>query len=348
MTGLEYGMRKSATRRSAPPGMKSVWISDFVLACILAGLLTYGLRQHNLAAVFESAEFYFWVVLVAAVNLLPIRVQEFYLTLDAPVLLAVALLYDPVFAAVTGLVATVDGRELRLKMRLSYAFFNRLQTGIAAFFASIAFHGIAQNVEEMPEALLATFAALIVDYLLNVGFVLGGYIERGGSLRRAAENLRIGHRASFVLTYAGYGLLALVLALLYREVGGWSVISFLVPIVVARQMLVRTQRLESLAEDLRAREKLLENLFERSIDERRDERARIAAELHDGVLQSLTRIWMTARDLTKWPASDSFPKREIDELASVADGTIDDLRRLMKEIRESPLARKGLIPTLDS
>jgi signal transduction histidine kinase len=350
MTGSSYGVENAdrVTATSSPPAMKPIWVSDAALTIVLVVLISLSPQEGSFVLQSAWPDFLFWSVLVATVNLLPIRVHELYLTLDAPVILAVAVLYDPLFAALVAFVATVDSRELRLQMKLSYAVFNRLQTSITAFLASAAFHLIAPELDSWPQTAVGMLVALLIDYVLNVAFVLGAYVERGGHLRPALGHLRIGQPLLFFGTYLGYGLLALVLGRLFEEVGAWSVLTFLVPILVARQMLMRTQRLETLAEDLRSRERLLERLFDRAIDDRRDERSRIASELHDGVLQSLTKIWMTASVLRKGEFDSPTERQDVEELAVVANNAIQDLRRLMKEIRESPLGRKGLLPTLES
>lgn len=57
---------------------------------------------------------------------------------------------------------------------------------------------------------------------------------------------------------------------------------------------------------------------------------------------------MTASVLRKGELGNPTERRDVEELAAVANNAIEDLRRLMKEIRESPLGRKGLLPTLES
>jgi hypothetical protein len=141
MTGSGYGVAKAdgVNATSGPSAVKPIWVSNAALTIALMVLISIVPQDGPFVLHFAWPDFLFWAVLVATVNLLSIRVQELSFTLDAPVVLAVALLYDPLFAALVALVATVDSRELRLRVNLSYAVFNRLQTSITAFLATRRF-----------------------------------------------------------------------------------------------------------------------------------------------------------------------------------------------------------------
>jgi signal transduction histidine kinase len=327
---------------------RPVWVTNAILLVILAGLLSaapVGLAE----ATNRWEDIVFWAFIVALVNLFPVRVQNLTFTLDAPLILAVAFLYSPGLASLLAVFATVDLRELRGQMEPSYAVFNRLQAGISVYLASATFHSLSSDLQlgAWELAMLGAMSAVLVDYVINVILILGGYLERRGQLRTAARNLHVGNSVVFLGTYVGYGLLALLLAYLYRGVGGWSVVTFLVPILVAQQMLIRTQELERLAEDLRGRERLMQGLFDRVIDERRDERLRISGELHDTVLQSLTKIWMLGSLLKRQAQATPQAAADIRELVGLADRSIEELRRLMQQMRRSPIGTRGLVPTLD-
>jgi signal transduction histidine kinase len=328
-------------------GERPIWVSAGILSVVLAGLIAT--TDDSLLAIANQywKEAIFWIVIIALVNLFPIRFQELSFTLDAPLTLAVAILYPPSLAAIIGLVATIDIREIRGQIHPSYALFNRLQTAVTVFLAAITFHAVAGDIRSLPIALLGTLAALVVDYAANVVLVLAGCIERGGQLRSAARSMRVADPAMFFGTYLGYGLLAFLLAHLFETVGGWSVVAFLVPIVAAQQMLLRTQKLQALTRDLRKREQLMQNLIDSVLDERRDERQRIAGELHDSVLQQLIKLGMIATQLRKQLDPHSATYSDVDELVQVSDDSVLELRGLMEEIRKSPLGRGGLIPTLD-
>jgi signal transduction histidine kinase len=289
-------------------------------------------------------ELLFWSGLVGVVNLVPLRVGRLLLTLDTPVVLATAFLYDPAVATLVALVATLDRREFARAVPLSIALFNRLQTGAAVLLAGWTFHFVGGLNASIPVLVTGTLAALAVDYLVNVMFIVTYQVLQGVGFRRAIGNLQIGDRARFLGLYLGYGALAVVLALLFRQVAAWATVALLVPILVARQSLMRAQELEALTGRLQNRERLMEQLLDRMVDERKDERLRIASDLHDNVLQSLIRIWLLSQILKKSTGERPANPRDVDDLFMLADESIHSLRSLM---RESPLGRGGLLPTLE-
>jgi signal transduction histidine kinase len=298
--------------------------------------------QHN------WAELLFWALLIAIVNLLPVSVQDLYLTLDTPIVLAVALLYPPEVGAFVALIATIDIREFRRSVPLATAWFNRVQTSLAVFLAATVFAAVGGIRATWWVAILGTVAALAVDYLLNVGFIVAYQVRLGLAVDTALSKLKVGNATHFLALYLSYGALALILAILFVRVGAWSVIALLIPIFAARQALMRGQELQLLTRRLQARERLMEQLLDRMIDERRDERLRIAAELHDSLLQQLTKIWMLGQFMGKEMEDQAALTRDISELVGLANESIEKLRELMSEMHDSPLGSGGLLPSLNS
>jgi two-component system sensor histidine kinase DegS len=98
-----------------------------------------------------------------------------------------------------------------------------------------------------------------------------------------------------------------------------------------------------MAEELRSRERLLERLVDRAVDERHDERLRIAADLHDDALQSVTRLWFLAKILERQGLGEPS---SLEELSKGAESSIESLRNVIHDLKESPLGRGGLVPTL--
>jgi signal transduction histidine kinase len=288
------------------------------------------------------AELLFWTVLIVLVNLLPLNLGEITLTLDMPILLAIALLYPPAVATLLALVAALDIRELEGRVPLLRAIFNRLQVATCVLVASAVFHALSSSTKPSLVAAWATALAILAFHSVNVVLVAGYTWLR----IRAWNRLSIGSVGQFLITYLGYGALALVLAYLYQDVGAWSVVTLLIPILVAREALLRAQRLQSLADRLRQRERLLERLFDRIVDERKDERSRIAADLHDDVLQSLIRVSQLGRFLQQETSGNPIAESDAREVVSVSDRAIQELRQVVSDLRASPLGRAGLVPTL--
>src|SRR5438093_12452035 len=97
--------------------------------------------------------------------------------------------------------------------------------------------------------------------------------------------LRVGGLAEFAVGYLGLGAIGLILSELQQKAGFWSVPTFLVPLVFARQMFFRCRALEEDHKELQQRERVLEALSNRMAEARQDERAQIAAYLHADLAQ---------------------------------------------------------------
>lgn len=288
-----------------------------------------------------------WGVLVVIVNLFPIWLGDITFTLDMPLLLALALLYPPEVATFIALVGSVDVRELTGRVAPSRAIFNRAQVALGVLAAAWVFRMTSSGLEPWTVAVFATLLATGISYAVNV-FLVATYthLRQRVPLWSVVQSLTRGRLLEFAATYAGYCGLAIVLAYLFRDVGGWSVVLFLIPTIVAQQMLVRGQRLQAATEQLVTRERLLERSFDRVVDERRDERVRIAGELHDEVLGTISDILLQARRAGK-DSDDGAPiNAELEQLVASAERSVSALRAIIRDLQKSPLGRGGLIATL--
>jgi signal transduction histidine kinase len=329
-----------------PPKLR---ILSAALTLLLATLLIRAGDSLTSTMLEEWESLLFWSVLVAIVSFFPIPIDDTSLTLDEPILLALALLYPPEVAAVVALFACIDLREFKGQLDLARALYNRVQIGLSVYIAGAAFRSITQGqLDPWPIAIWGTGAAVAAEYLANVLLVsLHVRVRWRLDLQGAVRKLKVGGTWQFLATYLGYGTLALVLAHLFRGVGPWSVAMLVVPILVARQMLIRGQAIDALAEKLRKRDQLLKNLSDRILDERRDERLRVAGELHDETLQNLTQLWLLS-SLLKTRNAGSPQSDHLGELVAASEASIDSLRHIIRDLRESPLGRVGLIATVES
>jgi signal transduction histidine kinase len=317
-----------------------------LLIAILGFILS---RQEALSRTIDTelADLVAWTLIVVLVNLFPVWLRESTFTMDMPILLAVALVYPPEVAALVALVGSLDIRELFGRVSVTRAVFNRSQITSLVLVAGWLFHWLTQDSSSWPANVAATLVAIAASFVLNVFWVtLYTGLRTGRPIRIAMKALREQSLGEFAATYAGYCGLALVLAYLFQEVGVWSVLLFLAPTIVAQLMLARGQRLTSLADELRGRERLLERLSDRIVDERRDERLRIAADLHDDVLQSLIRISQLGGFLVRETTPSSQAFQDAEELTQLAHKTMEELRHVVGELQQSPLGRGGLVPTL--
>jgi signal transduction histidine kinase len=335
---LEYGPQ----RESLVPLAISVFVAAIAGVVIWTGR---DLIAQSLSA--NWRELLFWGGLVVVVNLIHVDLEPLQFTLDMPLLLALALLYPPPVAASVVLVSSVDVREFRRTVSFSRAVFNRCQVSLSVFAAGTVFHSVAGPGSDWWTAVAGTVIAVLVFYALNTGLV-AVYV---GSRTRTSplegwRHQAVGRPLQYALTYFGYGVLGLVLARLFEEVGAWSAGLFLIPIVVAHLALVRAERLQSLANRLQSRGRLLELLSDRITDERRDERVRIASDLHDDVLQSLIRMSQLSRFLREAAPEGTQAEADAAELVDTSDQTLTVLRDVVGDLRKSPVGRGGLVRTL--
>src|SRR5918996_880662 len=321
--GAEGGaMEPSATSGVLPAKLPSREPSQvFILAAVgiiaTAAILVPNLRLLVDAVASRGPELLLWSVLIVVVNLFfHFENRALQFTLDVPLVLAASALYAPAVVAAMALVSEVDVREVGRRVSIPRAIYNRTQITISAFAASTVFHAVGGLEQEWPMALAAMGLAWGTFYVLNGAFVsMLVSIREGIPPYRVLRFLRVGRSVEFILTYLGYGIFALVLARLFREIGPWSVVLFLVPLLVAHVALVRAEKLFGMARTLQDRERLLELLSNRMVEERRDERLRIASDLH--------------------------------QLVDDSQRTLDSLRSVISDLKQSPLGRGGLIQTVD-
>jgi signal transduction histidine kinase len=97
--------------------------------------------------------------------------------------------------------------------------------------------------------------------------------------------------------------------------------------------------------DVQRRERVRGELFKKALAAQEDERKRIARELHDEVSQSLTALLYDAEDgleLEHLPAI----KKRLQSICDLTQHTLDDIHKLMFDLRPSMLDQLGLIPAL--
>jgi signal transduction histidine kinase len=330
-------------RRPEPPAARILAVG---LAGLVIGLLATGWEEIATTVATHGWELLVWAILVVTVDLFPIALGHIRLTLDLPILLTTALLYPPEVAAALGLLAALDLREIRREVDPISAVFNRAQIAMSIYLAGLTFGGIAGGLSVSATAITATLAALAVDFVANVTLVSFFVVLRArGDFKAARRQFQTANPILLVVTHLGYGVLAFYLAVTSQAMGLWSVALFLAPIVAARQLLIRNEQLRSATRRVRERESLLEQLFKGTIRERRDERIRIASDLHDDVLQIVTRIQQitsTLRTRVGLPLS-AADSKELDEAATAG---MNSLRHVMQGLKGSPLGTSGLVPTV--
>ncbi len=320
----------------------------FLSAAVLALLVLANRVEVTQVLAADLGDLLLWALIISAVNLLHFDGRSVQFTLDLPVLLSVGALYPPAVASLLAFVASVDVREFSGGVSPSRALYNRSQVALSLFASSLVFHATSSLRDAWQDSILGVAAAFAVFFVLNAAFVATFvWARKEGSWLDGVMRLWVGRPIEYLLTYVGYGVLALVLARIFGDIGWWAVFLFLIPIVAAHLALVRADELRALTERLKNRERLLERLSDRIVEEREDERLRIASDLHDEVLQNVTKIWMQAGFVQQAVTGETQLTRDVRELVANSEETLGSLREVISDLRRSPLGRGGLVATVE-
>ena len=220
-----------------------------------------------------------FLVSVAVVDLIPVPGWGgTQLSLSFPLLLGVAIIFEPPVATLIAFAGSIDPRELRGEVGLLRALFNRSQMGLSTLAASLLFAAIAEPNSEWQLLLLGIVPAATIAYAINAGLVAGlGSLATGLSFPQVLIRMHGSAPIEFLLSYVGLGLFGAVIAQFYLSEGFWSVVVFLGPLVFARQMYFRSRALadqladqnQTLADQAQRLEELLEKEH-RTVDELRE------------------------------------------------------------------------------
>lgn len=101
-----------------------------------------------------------------------------------------------------------------------------------------------------------------------------------------------------------------------------------------------------LFETLAQKEKLLHQLLEKLICAQEDERKRVASEIHDGAIQALLGIWYRIQRLATSGGSEDTSKEELLKIQNLLGQQIQEIRRIVYNLRPVVLDTHGLGPAL--
>lgn len=299
-------------------------------------------------------ELILWIGVVAAVELLQVPFwRGVQVSVGFPVLLAVGMLFPPPAASLVALLGSFDLREFKREVTILRALFNRSQVALAVLAASSLFHKFATPEQDWLIVLPVAILAGLADYVINVALVSGAVtIAYGVRYLEALRSMRIGRSAEFFVNYIGLGFVGTVLAKLYVDplIGIWAVPAVLMPLVLARQMFFRTRALEEAHQELQVREQVLRGLSDRMAEERQDERAQIAAYLHDDLAQLLFRLSLQV-DVAKRHLKGgdiATAEADLEAIRDTKNRTSEMVRALIRDLHRSPLGRAGIAEALIS
>ena len=292
-----------------------------------------------------------WAVLIAAADMLPV---EFWgrvsFTLSLPVALAAGLSLPASAVGLLLVFATVDPREFRGELAWDRALFNRAQIALTVLVASAAFHAIGVPLQSWPLVLGPAAIAVALDCTINLLLMCtGAALTRSKRPLSVLESWFRGVPAQYLLTWLALGSLALLMATANAAVGMWSTAAFLIPLALARQAFVQTQRVDEAERSLELKDDALLAATECVIEERRDERMMVAGELHDEVLPAIYKVHLMGQVLKQDLNSGNLLNLDGDlpELLSATEIAQKAIRIQMANLRESSITSGGLRSALE-
>jgi signal transduction histidine kinase len=270
--------------------------------------------------------------------------------MSMPLLLAAGMMLGPLPAGVLAFVGTWDVRLLRGEITWTRDLFNRSQVALSSFLAAVTFHALGGTVSDWPSVVWACLAAAIVDTVTNLSLVsVAATLRSGQSLAKVLRAVVLDYPLLFAITYAGLAPLALLMATAADLYGVVGLCAGLVPILMAHQVFSLLTRTSAANRRAKEQEQLVEEFSHRIEVERRDERARIAMDLHDGALAELYRVHLMGEVLRQDLQYGRLLELEADvpELRNATTAATDSLRALIRGLRDPSVGAQGVCKTLD-
>jgi signal transduction histidine kinase len=293
-----------------------------------------------------------WLLVVAVADLMPIPIWgTVQLMMSFPVLLAAAFVFPPYVAGLLSLIGTLDKREFRREITAGRGLFNRSNVALSVMSASWVFQQTGGIDWIWPGVLACALAALVIDLAINSCLLITGTrLLTGLPTTRLVKNVYGGSQpVVFAVGYACFGLLAVVLATVYRSAGAWGLAAFAIPMLLAREMFVQWKSLAEAQYRIEEKQSMLTRISSRMADERRDERLAVAAGIHDELLPPLYKVHLMGQVLRQDLASGRLLDLEMDvpDLLQATEAASRALRDLIKDLRHSTVGAGGLGPTLE-
>jgi hypothetical protein len=213
--------------RELPPRARAYVLAVVALACVSVTVAALGYRGSVRELVAFTALFGVASYFATATS------DDMRVSVGFIVALASVAVIGPHGAGIVGLAAAF------LPVSLTKRLFNGAQFALAGFAAALAFAAVLGGdpgtrllaATSVPQVLLAAVVASLVYYAVNLSLVAGVLsLTSGLSLGRVWA----GSLSPIVVAYVGYGMLGLMMAQLYEEVGTLAALLFLAPLLVAR------------------------------------------------------------------------------------------------------------------
>jgi signal transduction histidine kinase len=293
-----------------------------------------------------------WAAIVAAVDLVPVRVWgSVSVSMSFPVTLAAGMIFLPTEAAIVSFVGSFDPREFRGEVSAAKSFFNRSQVAASVMAGSALFHWMNGSVLQWPAVFLPGLLALVLDALVNSAMVVAAVsIQNRLSPKSVLLKMFGASPAHYVLGFLLLGTLALPLSAAVAVGGVWALLLFLASLGLAREMFRQRQEVILASEALRRKDAALLDAAGEAVRERREERLSLAGELHDEVLPSLFKVHLMGQVLRQDLTGGRLLQLDEDlpELLSATEDAQRAIRDLLGDLRKSPIGAGGLRETLNT
>jgi len=132
------------------------------------------------------------------------------------------------------------------------------------------------------------------------------------------------------------------------ETGGFNQEETEIIFAIARATAIAMENAQ-LIEMLGQKEQILHQLVNKMITAQEDERKRLAADLHDGIIQSLIAVWYRLQRIT--PPAEGYNaewQAELGDLTRLLNEQIMEMRRMLYDLRPIILDNYGLFPAVES
>jgi signal transduction histidine kinase len=329
----------------------------FAWLVVLAAAAALGAASATSFVIPSLATFIFWLTLRILADLLPVALGfGSEVTMAFPLMVAIAIVFDPPVAMVIAGLGALDQREFRGEIPLWRSLFNRaefmLATGAMAALIEMAPADVLARSDGpigiSPIALAFIAAGALSFVIVNLGLVtIIMHLYLSIPLNKAVDILIPKPAVGFFLSQAVLGGLGVATAAVYGRIGPF-VAAFLVPLLFARLSILGARAQQELSERVRKQQEALLDATERVFQEREDERHRIAGEIHDGSLQLLAAAsygFGNANEFLKAGRADKAEEAMMGAREAV-DAAIKALRESLVDLRRSSVEQGGLMDTV--
>jgi diguanylate cyclase (GGDEF)-like protein/PAS domain S-box-containing protein len=253
----------SAVPHGRPRSFRSYQV---VLVFVNAAIIATALVRHP--GSFAHPIFITWAGAMALVSVFPLPAwRGTRLGMEFPLSIALTVMYGPVPAGLITFVGSFDEREFRREVSLLRALFNRSQVALATMLAGAVFRIWATPDSSFALVMSAAVPTVIAGYFANVSMVAAAAsLDIGVRIRVVLTRLTVGSLPQFLTSYLGLGLAGAALASLaslHPNLGQFTVVILVLPLLLARHLYLRGQVLEKTTKELErssAQMKMLQGL----------------------------------------------------------------------------------------